>query len=61
MSKHDLRITLLQMLDHAEECAAIFAGTTRMQYENSRSQKLMTSKLLEIVGGSRHARRPGRS
>lgn len=50
MSRHNDRITLRQMLDHAEEAVAFSKGRTRADLTSDRMFCLALLKLVEIVG-----------
>jgi uncharacterized protein with HEPN domain len=50
MSRHDLRVSLLQMRDHTAEALAMAAGRARGDLDYDRMLELVLSRLLEIVG-----------
>lgn len=50
MSRHEDRVSLLQMLDHAEEAVVLAGGHTRGDLESNRMFFLALLKLVEIVG-----------
>jgi uncharacterized protein with HEPN domain len=50
MSRHDDRVTLRQMLDHAEEAVALAGDRTRTALAADRMLFLALLKLVEIVG-----------
>lgn len=50
MSRHDLRKTVQQMLDHAEEAVSLCEGKTREDLDNERLLNLALVRLLEIIG-----------
>ena len=50
MSRHDDRISLAQMLDHAREAVAMAAGRTRHELDTDRMLMLALTRLIEIVG-----------
>jgi uncharacterized protein with HEPN domain len=50
MSRHDVRISLAPMRDHAKEALAIARGKTRGDLDSNRMLNLSLVKLLEIVG-----------
>jgi uncharacterized protein with HEPN domain len=50
MSKHDLRIRLQDMLDHAREATTLTQGRSRADLSADRVLSLALVRLLEIVG-----------
>jgi len=50
MSRHNLRVTLSQMLTHAREALALTAGRTRSDLDSNRLLNLSLVRLLEIIG-----------
>lgn len=50
MSRHDPRISLLQMRDHAREAVALCRGRSRADLDQHRLLNLAVTRLLEIVG-----------
>ena len=50
MTKRDARVTLAQMLAHAEEACAMLEGRTRRDLDAHRMLVLAATRLLEIVG-----------
>lgn len=52
MSRHDPRISLAQMRDHAVEALALAAALTRSTLDSDRLRALALVRLLEIIGES---------
>ena len=50
MSRHDVRVTLKQMRDHAQEAIELVAARNRSDLDNDRMLELSLTRLLEIVG-----------
>jgi len=50
MSKHDDRVRLRHMLDHAREAVALMEGKNRSDLETSRLHLLAIVRLIEVVG-----------
>lgn len=50
MSRHDLRLTLRQMRDHAHEAVRITEARRREDLDSDRMFELALTRLLEIVG-----------
>jgi len=50
MSRHDIRITLTQMLSHAEEAIQYADGKTRSNLDSDRLLGFALVRLIEIVG-----------
>ena len=50
MSRHDVRKTLQQMLDHAREAVTLAQGKAREDLDNDRTFELALARLLEIIG-----------
>ena len=50
MSRHDIRITLTQMLSHAEEAIQYAEGKTRETLDSDRVLGFALVRLIEIVG-----------
>ncbi len=50
MSRHDARVTLTQMRDHAREAIALVANRARVDLDRDRMLELSLTRLLEIVG-----------
>lgn len=50
MSRHDDRVSLAQMLDHAREAVEMAAGRTRGDLDSDRMLMLALTRLVEIVG-----------
>ena len=50
MSRHDARISLLQMRDHAAEAVAMAGGRSPDDLDDDRVLELVLSRLVEIVG-----------
>ncbi len=50
MSRHDPRVRLRHMLDHAREAVAMVRDKTRADLERDRKLNLALVRLLEIVG-----------
>ena len=50
MSDHDIRIVLMQMLDHAREVTQMTEGRSRSDLDSDRMFNLAVVRLLEIIG-----------
>ena len=50
MSRHDDRISLYDMLSHANEAAVILGGTSREELGRNRMMQLALTRLVEIIG-----------
>lgn len=50
MSRHDVRVSLAQMLEHAREAVAMIEGCDRSDLDTDRKLNLALVRLLEIVG-----------
>ncbi len=50
MSRHNTRIVLRHMLDHALEAVAMTQGKTRADLDEDRQLNLSLVRLLEIIG-----------
>lgn len=50
MSRHDARVSILQMRDHAAEALAMSAGRVREDLDADRTLELVLTRLVEIVG-----------
>lgn len=52
MSRHDDRVSLRQMLDHAVEAVEMARGRKREDLDGDRQLNLSLVRLLEVVGGA---------
>jgi uncharacterized protein with HEPN domain len=50
MSRHDPKVTLLQILSYAREAISLCAGKTRTDLDQDRLLNLALARLLEIIG-----------
>jgi uncharacterized protein with HEPN domain len=50
MSKHDDRISMRHMLDHAREACAMAHGRKRSDLDSNRMLQLALTRLVEIIG-----------
>ena len=50
MSRHDDRISIADMLNHAKEAVNLLGETSREQLEDDRTLQLALTRLVEIVG-----------
>ncbi len=50
MFKHDLSVTLAQMLGYAREVVTLSQGRTRQDFESDRIYNLAMTRLLEVIG-----------
>lgn len=50
MSRHDPRVSMLQMRDYAREAAALLAGKTRADLDTDRLLNLAIVRVLEVLG-----------
>jgi uncharacterized protein with HEPN domain len=59
MSRHDVGVSLRQMLDHAREARARVRGRTRSDLDTDRTLDLSLVRLLEILGEAASRVPPG--
>jgi uncharacterized protein with HEPN domain len=50
MSRHEIGVTLQQMLDHAQEATFLVDGKSRADLDDNRTLNLALTRLLEIIG-----------